>query len=344
MSASTTPTYQVATSAPSNIAIVKYWGKQGIQEPVNPSISFTLSKALTKTAVTYQPSNEVLKIEFLFEGQAKPDFLPKLHTLSERLKTFLPFVNNGHLKIESSNTFPHSSGIASSASSMASIAKALLIIQKQVDASHLPTDYNQILSEMARLGSGSACRSTMPGWVLWGETPDLSSASSKYGISINHQVHDSFKDLQDTILVIRKGSKAVSSSVGHELMTHHPYRQGRIEQAHKNTTSLLEALKYGDFNTFASVCEEEALSLHGLMMSSSPGYTLMAPESLRAIKRIIKFREHQHVPVTYTLDAGPNIHLIYPKSQSKVMHPFIEERLKPLCDNQEVIYDEISID
>ncbi|MBR8535189.1 diphosphomevalonate decarboxylase [Carboxylicivirga sediminis] len=339
-----TQSYQSATSAPSNIAIVKYWGKKGIQEPVNPSISFTLSKALTKTAVSYQPGDAPLNIEFLFEGIAKPDFLPKLQTLSDRLKTFLPFLSSGRLKIESSNTFPHSSGIASSASSMASIAKALLAIQKQVDASQLLNDYRQMLSEMARLGSGSACRSTMSGWVLWGETSALPEASNKYGLSINQQVHDSFNDLQDTILVIRKGSKAVSSSLGHELMTHHPYRHGRIEQANKNTIALLKAIKDGDFKAFAQICEEEALSLHGLMMSSSPGYTLMAPESLRAIKRIVKFREHQHVPVTYTLDAGPNIHLIYPKSQSKVLLPFIEEHLRPLCDNQEVIYDEISID
>ncbi|MBS2211819.1 diphosphomevalonate decarboxylase [Carboxylicivirga mesophila] len=339
-----TQSYQSATSAPSNIAIVKYWGKKGIQEPVNPSISFTLSKALTKTAVSYQPGDAPLNIEFLFEGLTKPDFLPKLQTLSDRLKAFLPFLNSGRLKIESSNTFPHSSGIASSASSMASIAKALLAIQKQLDTSQLPDDYRQMLSEMARLGSGSACRSTISGWVLWGETLALPEASNKYGLSINQQVHDSFNDLQDTILVIRKGSKAVSSSLGHELMTHHPYRQGRIEQANKNTIALLKALKDGDFKAFAQICEEEALSLHGLMMSSSPGYTLMAPESLRAIKRIVKFREHQHIPVTYTLDAGPNIHLIYPKSQSKVMLPFIEEHLRPLCDNQEVIYDEISID
>jgi diphosphomevalonate decarboxylase len=79
------------------------------------------------------------------------------------------------------------------------------------------------------------------------------------------------------------------------------------------------------------------------MMSSSPAYTLMAPESLRAIKRIMKFREHHHIPLTFTLDAGPNIHLIYPKSQSKILLPFIEEHLRVLCDNEEVIFDEISL-
>lgn len=338
-----TKTVKATASAPSNIAIVKYWGKKNIQEPVNPSISFTLSKSITNTSVSYQPGDKMLSIDFLFEGKSKTSFLPKLQQLTDRIKEFLPFLNTGHLSIESSNTFPHSSGIASSASSMASIVKALCEIQNQLNPEWTNQDHQRIISEMARLGSGSACRSTMPGWVLWGNTDIYNGSSDQYGTSINMDVHNDFMNLQDSILVIRKGTKAVSSTVGHQLMDQHPYRLGRIEQANRHINLLLEALKQGDFGTFAKVCEEEALSLHGLMMSSSPAYTLMAPESLRAIKRIIKFREHHHVPLTYTLDAGPNIHLIYPKSQNKIIIPFIEEHLKPLCDNEEVIYDEISI-
>ena len=121
--------YKAKAFAPSNIAIVKYWGKKGLQEPVNPSISFTLSKSVTNTRIAYSPNNSDLSIEFLFEGQPKDAFIPKLNALSHRLINYLPFLKKGTLKIESSNTFPHSSGIASSASSMASIAKALYDIQ-----------------------------------------------------------------------------------------------------------------------------------------------------------------------------------------------------------------------
>ncbi len=336
--------YRATASAPSNIAIVKYWGKQGVQEPVNPSISFTLSKALTHTTIDYRPGPEALTIEFLFEGWPKDSFLPKLNALTRRLVQHLPYLEKGHLRIESSNTFPHSSGIASSASSMASIAKVLVEIQQQLSATKDSEINHEQISELARLGSGSACRSTLPGWVLWGETEALASSSNRFGVSINEVIHPTFKDLQDTILVIRKGAKSVSSTTGHQLMENHPYREGRIDQANRNIKKLLNSLKEGNFNTFAEVCEEEALSLHGLMMSSSPGYTLMAPESLRAIRRIQKFREHHHVPLTYTLDAGPNIHLIYPKAQRKILEPFIREHLQPLCDNQEVINDELSID
>ncbi len=330
-----------SANAPSNIAIVKYWGKKGIQEPVNPSLSFTLSKAQTHTTIKYINNNKPLHISFLFEGKRKTSFLPKLNTLTNRLSTYLPFLKNGLLTIESANTFPHSSGIASSASSMASIVNALLQIQNKLKPDKSNKNEAELKSEMARFGSGSACRSTMNGWVLWGKTPLINESSNRYGIAVNDKVHPVFNDLQDSILVIRKGAKAVSSSVGHQLMDNHPYRDGRIKQANANIKTLFKALKNGDFNTFSKVCENEAMSLHALMMSSSPSYSLLVPETLQAIKRIKNFREEHHMPLTFTLDAGPNIHLIYPKDQSKVIVAFIEKYLKPLCENGDVIYDRI---
>ncbi|WP_430812690.1 MULTISPECIES: diphosphomevalonate decarboxylase [unclassified Carboxylicivirga] len=329
--------------APSNIAIVKYWGKQAIQEPVNPSISFTLSRARTETKVSYTAVRKELKIDFLFEGKRKKAFIPKLEKLIQALLPRMPFLQSGELFIESSNTFPHSSGIASSASAMAALVKGLYSIHQQLSQDDDSKMDAQKISAMARLGSGSACRSTLPGWVLWGETAEYASSSNLYGCSINELVHPLFLQLQDSILLIRSGAKSVSSSAGHALMKDHPYRQGRIQQANKHTAELLRALKMGDFTAFAGICEAEALSLHGLMMSSSPPYTLMAPESLAAIETIRSFRLQHNIPLTFTLDAGPNIHLIYPNEVKQEVLPFIEDCLKPLCENKTVIYDELSI-
>ncbi|MCU4175476.1 diphosphomevalonate/mevalonate 3,5-bisphosphate decarboxylase family protein [Carboxylicivirga sp. N1Y90] len=332
---------KVYQEAPSNIAIVKYWGKKGIQEPMNASLSFTMSKSISKIEIQHAHSEEELKIDFLFDGQKKDSFLPKIQDFIKRNEKHLSNITSGILKINSSNTFPHSSGIASSASSMAALAKGLYSINQSIGNEQ---EYNpQVVSEMARLGSGSASRSTQTGWVLWGKTDELQGSSDHYGIEINNQIHENFHSLQDSILVIRKGAKSVSSTVGHQLMDNHPFKEGRLKQANKNIKKLISALKQGDFKIFTEVCEEEAMSLHALMMSSSPGYTLMAPETLRAIKRINKFRDSNHVPLTYTLDAGPNIHLIYPKEQSKIVHPFIKEHLAPLCEDESVIYDEISM-
>ncbi len=334
-------TFNTYKEAPSNIAIVKYWGKKDIQKPLNPSISFTLSQAVTKTKLEYFEGDKDLSLDFLFEGQNKGSFIPKLKTFISNIKHLLPFLNQGHLRIDSSNTFPHSSGIASSASSMASLAKGLVDIYEKLGHSH--NNRNLLESEIARLGSGSACRSTQLGWTLWGSTPLLPNSSDQYGVLINDTIDPLFNSLQDSILVIRKGTKTVSSTLGHSLMNNHPYQQGRIRQANSNTEKLLKALNEGDFNSFAEICEEEALSLHGLMMSSSPGYTLMAPESLKAINRIKRFRDDQNIPITYTLDAGPNIHIIYPKEQSELVVPFIEENLLELCEDNTVLYDQISM-
>lgn len=335
-------TLYAQTEAPSNIAIVKYWGKKAIQTPINPSISFSLSKAKTITNIQYTHSPNPLTIEFLFESHKKPEFIPKLKTLTERLVNYLPFLKTGNLLVQSSNTFPHSVGIASSASSMASIAKALFEIQIQIKPQFDTSVKQNFISELARLGSGSACRSIINGWALWGKTAEVEESSDQYAIDINNGLHHNFQHLQDTILIIKKGEKKVSSSIGHQLMQQHPYKNGRIDQANKNISNLLTILRSGDFVQFARICEEEAMSLHGLMMSSSPSYTLLEPNSLLTINRIKEFRDKHSLPITFTLDAGPNIHVLYPLSISKRIDSFINEQLKPLCEDEQLIFDSIN--
>ena len=105
-------------SAPSNIALVKYWGKKERQIPANPSISFTLKncKTITKLEVVKKSENNDFSFELLFEGKPKEDFKPKIQNFFERIESYCPFLKEYHFKIDTKNTFPHSSGIASSAS------------------------------------------------------------------------------------------------------------------------------------------------------------------------------------------------------------------------------------
>ncbi len=326
-----------SATAPSNIAIVKYWGKKDEQLPVNPSISFTLSKSVTQTDISYQTTNTALEILFLLDGNEKPEFIPKIRAYIQRIKHLLPALETGILTINSSNTFPHSSGIASSASSMAALSMALFDALATSDVNKEPT-----LSEMARLGSGSACRSTSLGWNLWGRTEQMPLSTDQYAISLNERISPVFQTLQDTILILNSSKKTVSSTVGHQLMENHPYREGRIQQANANTEKLLNILKTDDFNAFAEICEEEALSLHALMMSSKPGYTLLEPVTLQAIERLKAFRAENKLPLTFTLDAGPNLHIIYPQAHSKAIMTFIMIYLRPFCEDNQLIKDEIS--
>ena len=129
----------VCWSSPSNIAIIKYWGKKNNQIPLNPSLSFTLSKSKTETRIDWEilnPSSR-FNIEFTYEGKARPEFEPKIENLLFQLLAECPWLHSVHLKIDSKNTFPHSGGIASSASSMSALALCLVSIENEMNQQKL---------------------------------------------------------------------------------------------------------------------------------------------------------------------------------------------------------------
>ena len=163
-------------SSPSNIALVKYWGKKGEQIPANPSISFTLNNCKTTTEITFDISESRTELEFsfLFEGKENKGFEPKLNTFFDRIFKYLPFLKHAKLEISSSNSFPHSSGIASSASAMSALALCLMDIEKEF-TSHSENDTLNKASFLSRLGSGSACRSMFPTLASWAKQKHLTT-------------------------------------------------------------------------------------------------------------------------------------------------------------------------
>lgn len=327
---------QIIKRSPSNIAIVKYWGKHGTQLPNNPSISFTLSNCFTETKITYS-ENESMSLEFYFEGKENPAFKAKIEKYLNENRRYFSFLNNLDLKIESYNSFPHSSGIASSASSMSALIMCLLEI-KYKDAK---IDLREA-SYLSRLASGSAARSVYPTMTLWGKTPSLQESSDEYAIPIGEMINPVFKTYHDSILIVSSKEKSVSSRAGHSLMDNHPMAESRYATARKNTEDLLTILKQGDLEGFIRITESEANQLHDLMSTSTPSYTLKEPNTIRIIDEILNFRKNTGLPVCYTLDAGPNVHLLYPDSCSKEVHTFIEENLKNYCFDNKYIDDIVS--
>jgi diphosphomevalonate decarboxylase len=329
--------------SPANIALVKYWGKYGRQIPANPSLSLTLQHSVTTMEVSVQPvgkGNGSLK-EFYFEGESHPEFGKRFGTILQSLQSEFQFLANYDLFIKSSNSFPHSAGIASSASGFSALALCLCTLE--LSLSQVKTDEIQFLqkaSTIARLGSGSASRSIYPGFSVWGKTHEFAGTDDHYAIPVNEQIHEEFSDIRDAVLVINSGKKAVSSSKGHSLMQDHPYREGRILQACNNISMLAGSLRSGDWNTFILVTEAEALSLHSLMMSSSPGFLLMEPATIEVINRITRFRNQTSIPVCFTLDAGPNVHLIYRKREQDEVRDFINTQLIQYCEEGRWIDDE----
>ena len=102
---------------------------------------------------------------------------------------------------------------------------------------------------------------------------------------------------------------------------------------------MIHVLETGNLDRFIEIVENEALTLHGLMMSSDPGYILIKSETIEIIERIRNFRQTQKIPVTFTLDAGPNVHILYPESYRKEVIKFIEDELVVLCDANQWIDD-----
>jgi diphosphomevalonate decarboxylase len=334
----------VTWQSPSNIALVKYWGKKQHQLPENPSISFTLNHCKTITTLTFSKKDNQSTFDFdvFLDGEKKDDFKSKIQTFFERVEVYLPFLKQYYFKIETRNTFPHSSGIASSASGMSALALCLMSVEKDLSNAEMTANYfNQKASFLARLGSGSACRSIEGDLVVWGTHQHIEGSSDLFGIKYPYKVHENFKNYQDTILLVDKGEKQVSSSVGHNLMHGHPFANQRFEQAHKNLDDLKTILETGNLKLFIELIESEALTLHAMMMTSMPYFILMKPNTLKIINKIWKFREESGLHISFTLDAGANVHVLYPKSEAAQILEFIKNELVGYCQNGQYICDEI---
>jgi len=333
---------KVGWASPSNIALVKYWGKKGKQLPQNPSISFTLSECRSETFIEFEQAKN-FSFHFFFEGKENPAFGAKIEKFLLDNQAFFPFINQLNLKVKSRNTFPHSSGIASSASSMSAFVMCLMEIERSLSLSKgRPADMSiQKASYFSRLASGSAARSVFPKMALWGKTEAYEGSSDEYAVSLADDIHPVFKTYHDSILIVSGETKSVSSRAGHALMEGNPYAPARYAQANENIKNLITALKSGDLDTFINITESEALQLHALMMCSSPSFILMKPNTLGIINEIRAFRNETQIPLCFTLDAGPNVHLLYPESEAEKVKHFINDRLTAYCVDNKWIADRV---
>jgi diphosphomevalonate decarboxylase len=357
---------------PSNIALVKYWGKHPGQIPANPSLSMTLSNCVTQTRVHYDASAQG-GLLFRFEGEERPDFASKVQAYLKTVTPDLPWIDSVYLEIDSRNTFPHSSGIASSASSMGALALCLMEVDKILCSRDLTEEsFLQKASELARRGSGSACRSLYGGFVLWGQHEALPGSDDRFAVPVPAEsICPWFADLQDTVLLVDKGRKSVSSSAGHGLMNGHPYAAARFAQARARIQELLGLLRGGAlaaqtgtgfdsgagptadsgagqdadlhalWMALAEVVESEALTLHAMMLCSSPSFLLMKPATLAVLEEIRNFRNQTGIPVFFSLDAGANVHVLYPASVSKQAMELIDQQLSSYLDGGAYLCDRL---
>ncbi len=344
---------RVSWQSPSNIALVKYWGKYGEQLPKNTSISFTLSNCHTKTTLLYEPkTTNGFDFEVYLDGNREAAFEPKILKFFQRIEHYISFLKDYRFRIETTNSFPHSSGIASSASGMSALALCLMemelrhfdrlstSLRSAAGENELTKEFfNQKASFLARLGSGSACRSIEGPLIVWGAHTAIPGSSNLFGTKYPFEVHPNFENYQDTILLVDKGEKQVSSTVGHDLMHDHPFAEARFAQANENLSKLIPVLKEGNLDQFIKIVESEALSLHAMMMTSMPYFILMKPNTLEIINHIWKYRKESGSKVCFTLDAGANVHVLYPLPEKQAVSNFIKNDLLCYCKDKASLLD-----
>lgn len=328
---------KLTVRSPSNIALIKYWGKFGDQLPCNPSVSFTLTHAYTEMSfeISDSKSAQDVDVEFYFEGNKNSKFQDKIVNFLTKEKKYFHNVLSKKIILKSNNTFPHSSGIASSASSMSALVMGLMTIEFKLAKKEQDIQsqaFNNMVSKLARLASGSASRSVFPGVVLWGDFKNL--GTDDFAVCVNELVDARFLTFKDSIIIVSREEKSVSSRAGHGLMENHPYRDVRFAEARNRIDQLLMAMKNYDLNTFINLVEKDALDLHGLMMTSEPSFMLIEPMTIDCIKKIRAFREKTKIPLCFTLDAGPNLHVLYPPEYSDEVITFLESFDLPLIHDQ----------
>jgi diphosphomevalonate decarboxylase len=332
---------EVSWECPSNIALVKYWGKHGVQLPCNPSLSLTLDAAKTVSHLRAEPKQGVFpEIEVYFKGERIQALETKMIGFFQTILGELPGIGTHKLVLRTDNTFPHGAGIASSASGMGALALCLCeLFGTGEEADPSQASFWRKVSHISRLGSGSASRSVYPAFTVWGELDSLPGSSDNYAIEVNDRIHATFRSLRNCICIVDPAEKRVSSRAGHALMRNHPFASQRFVQARANIEELLDVLACGNMDRFIEIVETEALTLHAMMMTSSPSYLLMRPNTLKAIEILRDFRQQTGIPVCFTLDAGPNLHILYPENVEESVRLFIENQLLPTLEGAWCLWD-----
>jgi diphosphomevalonate decarboxylase len=213
-------------------------------------------------------------------------------------------------EVMSENNFPSGAGIASSASAFAALAVA------GSKAAGLSLSEAE-LSRLARRGSGSAARSIPGGFVEWqtGTTDEDS-----FAFSIAEPDH---WNLVDCVAIVSASHKKTGSTEGHFIAATSPLQPARVADAPRRLETCRKAILERDFNAFASIVELDSDMMHAVMMTSSPALHYWKPASLEVMNRVRQWRM-DGIPACYTVDAGPNVHIICTETESQM----IEKRLR----------------
>lgn len=322
----------ITVIAPVNIAVIKYWGKRDEELilPLNDSVSATLDTSVmcAKTSVCASPDfneNEIWlngKKES-FSNKRLQNCLREIQSRAEVEGTVDNTFLSWKVHVCSENNFPTAAGLASSAAGYACLVTALATLYK------VKSD----ISSIARLGSGSACRSVYSGFVRWhaGIKQDGSDSVATQIVDENH-----WPEMRALILVVGDSKKQKSSTNGMKTSTEtSELLKYRAEHCvPKRTEDICKAIKEKDFSKFAEITMKDSNQFHAICLDSYPPFVYMTEVSYKIVELIHNYNEIcGQARVAYTFDAGPNACLYLLESEVPKVVTLIKHIFPSSSDN-----------
>ena len=296
------------TTAHTNIALIKYWGKKDekLRIPYTDSLSLTLDKFYTETTTSFTDSSEDI---ITLDGKKANN------SFATRVKHYLDFVrslngSNQTISVNTINHVPTSAGLASSASGFAALAGSLNKLFKM-------NINSKDLSRLARMGSGSACRSIFGGFVLWhhGDTD-----KNSYAEPIDQ---DNTIPIRIISVVTNSHKKKISSTIGmRRAVETSPFYPVWPQIVNKDLRDILDAIKNQDLEQIGKISENNCMSMHALDLSARPSFNYFSAKTLEVIDFVQQLRKKGYLAYV-TIDAGPNVKVIVSQNDVKQIDSLI---------------------
>lgn len=347
-------TYRVAS--PSNIALVKYWGKLS-QPALNPELKLRQGQELKQVAANSSLSMTLSGCQAITECRllhGEPAGLDHRVTLAGQhvsrdsktgLKIFrhldrmaalagksldqggripVPVDWPGFFEVQSHNTFPTSAGIASSAAGLSALtvaAAAAMVDSADWQELEVHGFARARLADLARLGSGSAGRSVYGGFVKWWS----GEAHLAEGQTIEQLWPQSHWQLCDTIAVLSGKEKAVSSTDAHKEVWTSPLFKVRLATLPQTLKTIESAIASRDIEALGEAIEQEAVNMHSVSMTAERPITFPSAQSFALMAALKTWRLKTGLRAYFTLDAGENVHIIHEADQRDALKQLLEQ-------------------
>ncbi len=286
----------VEASAPSNIALCKYWGKRNdeLNLPVTSSLSLSLGSYGSRVALSARDGEDVVRLN----GQ---DIEPT-NNFARRVSLYLDLFRHWGIsgfEVDAENTIPTAAGLASSASGFAALARAVCML-------HGWTLSSRELSILSRLGSGSAARSVYGGLVEW------HAGQEDHGMdSFAEPIDIEWPELRMGIVLLSTGAKSIGSREAMKRTVEtSPLYAAWPQVVARDLEEIKVALREHDFDEVGSIAERNAMAMHATMMATTPPVVYWLPETVSTIRRIQELRT-DGMHLYFTMDAGPNVKVLY---------------------------------